>query len=103
MILRLILLLMMIGSSCVWAESGDDLFNYSKRHEEVLVVKVLTSDLVVLEDGRHVKLIGIESAGIPGADIFGGKWDIHLDLDRRKPIVDCVFHRPGRIRADDHD
>ena len=30
-----------------------------------MVVKVFASDLIVLEDGRHIKLIGIESAGPP--------------------------------------
>jgi len=51
-------------SSPVWGnDNNDDLFNSFKKHEEALVVKVIASDLIVLEDGRHVKLIGIESAG----------------------------------------
>ena len=46
-------------------DNNDDLFNFSKKQEESLVVKVVASDLIVLEDGRHVKLIGVESAGAP--------------------------------------
>jgi len=61
MILRMLLVLLL--SSPAWAQNSDDLFNYSKKQEEVLVVKVLASDLIVLEDGRHVKLLGIESLG----------------------------------------
>ena len=30
-----------------------------------MVVKVVASDLIVLEDGRRVRLIGVESAGLP--------------------------------------
>jgi len=47
------------------ADNSDDLFNFSKKQDEALVVKVAASDLIVLEDGRHVKLIGIESMGPP--------------------------------------
>ena len=46
-------------------ETADQLLNFSKKQEEVLVVKVTNSDAVILEDGRRVKLIGIESAGFP--------------------------------------
>jgi len=64
MIIRLLLLIFFL-SSPVWAsDDSDDLFNFSKKQEEVLVVKVIASDLIVLEDGRHVKLIGIESVGV---------------------------------------
>jgi micrococcal nuclease len=53
-------------SSPVWgSDNSDDLFNFSKKQDAALVVKVVASDLIVLEDGRHVKLIGIESAGPP--------------------------------------
>ncbi len=43
----------------------DELIHFSKRQEEALVVKVIASDMIVLEDGRRIKLIGIESAGDP--------------------------------------
>jgi|GEM_PF-598974 len=46
-------------------DNSNDLFNFSKKQDEALVVKVVASDLIVLEDGRRVKLIGIESAGPP--------------------------------------
>lgn len=48
-----------------WADDNDSLFGFSHNQEEALVVKVLASDRIVLEDGRHVKLIGIESIGPP--------------------------------------
>ena len=53
-------------SAPAWGnDNSDDLFNFSKKQDEALVVKVVASDLIVLEDGRRVKLIGIESAGAP--------------------------------------
>src|SRR5258708_2765153 len=65
MILRL-LLMFFLCSAPVWAaDNSDDLFNYSKKQQEALVVKVIASDLIVLEDGRRVRLIGIESLGPP--------------------------------------
>ena len=64
MILRL--LLFCFFSVSAWAgEHTDDLFNYSKRQDEVLVVKVTASNMLVLEDGRRVRLIGVESVGAP--------------------------------------
>lgn len=52
--------------NCVWgSDNSDDLFNFSKKKEEAMVVKVLASNRIVLEDGRHIKLIGIESLGPP--------------------------------------
>jgi len=69
MIIR-ILLMIFFFSVPVWAsDNNDDLFNYSKKQEEALVVKVVASNLIVLEDGRRIKLIGIESAGSPPVQI----------------------------------
>jgi endonuclease YncB( thermonuclease family) len=65
MLIRLLLIFFLLSASAWSADNSDDLFNYSKRQEEVLVVKVVASDLIVLEDGRRVRLIGIESAGSP--------------------------------------
>src|ERR1700728_330248 len=65
MIPRLLLLIFFFSTPCWAADNSDDLFNFSKKQEEVLVVKVVASDLIVLEDGRRIKLIGIESAGLP--------------------------------------
>ena len=45
------------------AQDPDALFNFSNKQEEALIVKVTASDAVVLEDGRRLGLIGIESAG----------------------------------------
>ncbi|MBF0510703.1 MAG: hypothetical protein HQL13_00065, partial [Candidatus Omnitrophica bacterium] len=69
MILRLLLIIFFFGGN-IWARAedlNDDLFNYSKKHDEALVVKVIASDMIVLEDGRHVHLIGVESLGEPPA------------------------------------
>jgi len=63
MILRLLLIFFFFSAPVFGRDSGDDLFNFSKKQEEALVVKVVASDLIVLEDGRRVRLIGIESAG----------------------------------------
>ncbi len=69
MILR-ILLLVFFFSASAWADDNtDDLFNYSKKQDEALVVKVIASDLIVLEDGRRIKLIGVESLGPPPVQI----------------------------------
>jgi micrococcal nuclease len=65
MILRLVLIIFFLNASAWASDNSDDLFNYSKKREEVLVVKVVASDLIVLEDGRRVRLIGVESAGLP--------------------------------------
>lgn len=63
MALRLLLIIFILTVP-VWADSnGDDLFNFSKKQDESLVVKVVASDQIVLEDGRRIKLIGIESIG----------------------------------------
>jgi len=63
MILRLLLILYFLSIPAWGSDNSDDLFNSSKKQDQALVVKVLASDLIVLEDGRHIKLIGIESLG----------------------------------------
>ncbi len=74
MILLLVLMSVVLLAPARAAEDGNDLFNYSKKQEEALIVKVRASDLLVLEDGRRVKLIGVESAGpVPRKPI---KYDI---------------------------
>jgi endonuclease YncB( thermonuclease family) len=65
MILRLLLMVFFLSVPAWGSDNNDDLFNFSKKQEEVLVVKVAASDLIVLEDGRRIKLIGVESAGRP--------------------------------------
>jgi len=64
MILRLVLMMFFLSTPCWASDNSDDLFNYSKKQDEALVVKVVASDLIVLEDGRRVRLIGVESAGV---------------------------------------
>ncbi len=65
--LILVLLLACGPISLSHAENGniDELINFSKKQTEALIVKVVKSDLVVLENGQKIKLIGIESAGDP--------------------------------------
>src|SRR6266478_3548256 len=65
MVPQLLLMLLVLSCSCWGAEAADDLFNFSKKQEEVLVVKVAASNMIVLEDGRRVKLIGVDSVGPP--------------------------------------
>ena len=65
MIVRLLLMVFLFSAPAWGADNNDDLFNFSKKQDSALVVKVVASDLIVLEDGRHVKLIGIKSAGKP--------------------------------------
>jgi endonuclease YncB( thermonuclease family) len=65
MILRLLLMFFFFSATAWASDNSDDLFNFSKKQDEALVVKVVASDLIVLEDGRRVKLIGVESAGKP--------------------------------------
>ena len=65
MILRLLLMIFFFSAPAWGSDNSDDLFNFSKKQDEALVVKVVSSDLIVLEDGRHIKLIGVESAGKP--------------------------------------
>ncbi|MBF0503502.1 MAG: thermonuclease family protein [Candidatus Omnitrophica bacterium] len=62
---RLLLIFFGLCSLCWGNDKGDDLFNSFSKQAEALVVKVPASDLIVLEDGRRVKLIGIQSAGVP--------------------------------------
>ena len=57
--------LLCAGNFPVQSYAGDDLINFSKQQEEALVVKVSVADTIVLEDGRKIKMIGIESAGAP--------------------------------------
>jgi micrococcal nuclease len=64
MMVRLLLMFFLLTATC-WGSDADDLFNFSNKKEEALVVKVVASDLIVLEDGRRVRLIGVESAGRP--------------------------------------
>jgi len=87
MILRLILITFLL-SATVWAgDDNDDLFNYSKKQEEALVVKVTASDLLVLEDGRRVRLIGIESIGPPPLRIVKYDEKGHVIEEPEEPTI----------------
>lgn len=69
--MKYLIIAMLFFNGLCWADDDtNDLFNYSKKEQEALVVKVVDSDLIVLENGTHVKLIGIESAGpIPHKEV----------------------------------
>ncbi|MEI7999091.1 MAG: thermonuclease family protein [Candidatus Omnitrophota bacterium] len=58
-----------------------DLFRSSAQQEAILVVKVLSTDTIMLEDGIRIKLLGIESYGPPPTPIV--KYD-----DKGRPIED---------------
>ena len=60
-----IVLLATLFTTPSWAEKNEELFNFSKKQEEVLVVKAAHSDVIVLENGQRVKMIGVESTGDP--------------------------------------
>ncbi len=64
-ILFLMMLCCSAGSLVSADQGGDDLFNYSKKQQDALVVKVVNADALVLENGQRVRLIGIESIGPP--------------------------------------
>jgi len=75
-------------SAPVWAgDNGDDLFNYSKKKEEALVVKVRACDLIVLEDGRRVRLIGVESMGAPPIRIVKYDDKGHVIEEPEEPTI----------------
>ncbi|MBI4309568.1 MAG: thermonuclease family protein [Candidatus Omnitrophica bacterium] len=53
------------GTHATARDGIDDLLHFSSKQEQALVVKVANSNVIVLENGRRVRLIGIESAGLP--------------------------------------
>jgi endonuclease YncB( thermonuclease family) len=65
MIIRLLLMVFLLSAPAWGSDNSDDLFNSLKKQQEALVVKVIASDRIVLEDGRHIRLIGIGSIGVP--------------------------------------
>ena len=56
---------MMICLPVAGAQESGDLFGSDYRANKILVVKVISANLIVLEDGRHVRLISVESYGSP--------------------------------------
>ena len=59
-ILFLMMLCCSAGSLVSADQGGDDLFNYSKKQQDALVVKVVNADALVLENGQRVRLIGVD-------------------------------------------
>ena len=80
MLIRLLLMIFFLSAPAWGDENNDDLFNFSKKQEEALVVKVDASDLIVLEDGRKIKLIGVESIGAPPPK--------HVDYDNKGHVIE---------------
>ena len=46
-------------------DDASDLIHSSNKQEEALVLKVIASDFIVLENGQRIKLLGIDSFGPP--------------------------------------
>ena len=59
----------------------DELFHSSSKLEEAMVVKVPSSDTIILENGQRIKLLGIESYGPPPRPVV--KYD-----NKGRPIED---------------
>lgn len=87
MILRLLLMTFFFSAPCWGGDNSDDLFNYSKRQQEALVVKVVASNLIVLEDGRRIKLIGVESVGAPPIKIVKYDDKGHVIEEPEGPMI----------------
>ena len=68
------------------AQAGvEELFHSVSKQEDVLVLEVISSDMIILEDGQRIKLLSIESFGPPPRPII--KYD-----DKGKPIEDMEMH-----------
>lgn len=64
--MQLIVLLVLLFTQSAFVLADEPLFSHlSKKQEEALVVKVVDSDCIVLENGHRVKFIGISSIGLP--------------------------------------
>lgn len=59
----LLMFLIFIPSFVNAKEDGGALFHTNHMNEEVLVLKVVASDTIVLENGQRIKLLGIDSFG----------------------------------------
>ena len=64
-----LLILCLSGLICLCgfsaADDSDELIHFSKKREEALVVNVTNADMIMLENGQRLKLIGIEAVGRP--------------------------------------
>lgn len=65
MFIRLIFIILFFTATPILAQEADELINSDFKTKEALVVKVIASDMVVLENGQRIKLLGIESFGPP--------------------------------------
>ncbi len=61
----LVFLFVPLANSYAESAAFSDLFQSYQQVKESTVVKVIGSDTLVLEDGHHIKLIGVESYGPP--------------------------------------
>ncbi len=77
----LIIALIFFGAGTGLSHAGvDDLIHFSKKQEETLIVKVTDTNVVVLENGQRLKLIGIESAGMPARK--------YVEFDQRGRVIE---------------
>jgi len=83
MLMRLYLVLVCLWMpSLVFAQDGtEELFHSTSKQEEALIVKVPSADIIILENGQRIKLLGVESFGPPPRPIV--KYD-----EKGKPIED---------------
>ena len=84
----LFVLIFLFPAPFAHCEGVDDLINFSKKQEEGLIVKVVNTDVVVLENSQRLKLIGIESAGQPPRKYV--KYDEHgrvIEEEHKEPAI----------------
>ncbi len=60
-----LLLVLLLSPSLVFAKPSDEMFISRRKQQEALVLKVSNSDTLLLEDNQRIKLIGVESIGLP--------------------------------------
>ena len=62
-------ILLFINFVCMFSVAAfaevDELIHTESKSQEVLVLKVVASDMITLENGQRIKLLGIESFGPP--------------------------------------
>jgi micrococcal nuclease len=61
----LIALSLFIPSGLFAEDLADDLLHSNAKSKEILVLKVPAADMITLENGQRIKLLGIESFGPP--------------------------------------
>ncbi len=63
--MKYVLLFCLICPSLSFAKPAEEMFISLRKQQEALVLKVSNSDTLLLEDNQRIKLIGVESIGLP--------------------------------------